>query len=181
MTTTDTVLTETGTPADSMPDLSRISETLGRFRLLMGRRMIARTAIANTVPGLDLSHLDALDAIQRIDGEVTVGAIAERMRMDPSRGSRIVAELVTRGVLRRDASQQDGRRSLLVMTELGCRLQAERRAVKAAVLEEVLEGWSEEDLAIFSHLFEKFIGRFETTYLYAARADGGETELSEAR
>jgi DNA-binding MarR family transcriptional regulator len=149
--------------------------------MLMGRRMIARTAIANTVPGLDLSHLDALDVMQRIEGEVTVGAIAEAMRMDPSRGSRIVTELVSRGVLRRDASQEDGRRSLLVMTELGCRLQAERRAVKASVLEEVLEGWPEEDLATFSHLFEKFIGRFETTYLYATRADGGEPEVSGTR
>lgn len=177
---TDTVLPITPAAADAVEDLTRISETLGRFRMLMGRRMIARTAIANTVPGLDLSHLDALDVMQRIEGEVTVGAIAEAMRMDPSRGSRIVAELVSRGVLRRDASQQDGRRSLLVMTELGCRLQAERRAVKASVLEEVLDGWSEEELAAFSHLFEKFIGRFETTYLYASRAEGGEAELTKA-
>lgn len=152
-------------------DLERVSDTLGRIRLLIGRRMIARTAIANTVPGLELSHLDVLDVMQRIEGEVTVGAIAEGMRIDPSRGSRLVADLVSRGVLKRDASQEDGRRSLLVLTRLGHRLLAERRAVKAALLSDVLTDWPEGDLARFSTMFERFVEDFETALLKTARSD----------
>ncbi|MGF9693024.1 MarR family transcriptional regulator [Rhizobium sp. 0TCS1.26] len=150
-----------------------IGDTLSRMRMLIGRRIVARAAIANTVPGLELSHLDALDAMQFIDGEVTVGAIAERMRIDPSRGSRLVAELVGHGVLRRDASQEDGRRSLLVRTKLGDKLLAERRTVKMALLADVLADWSEEELESFSRLFEKFVDGFETA---AARgvANAGE-------
>ena len=130
----------------------------------MGRRMIARTAIANTVPGLETAHLDVLDVMGRIEGEITVGAIAETMRIDPSRGSRLVTDLVSRGVLRRDASQEDGRRSLLVRTELGDALLTELQAVKRSLLVNVLGDWPEEELSAFSHLFEKFISGFEAVY-----------------
>jgi DNA-binding MarR family transcriptional regulator len=160
-------------------DFVRISDTLARLRMLIGRRVIARTAIANTVPGLEISHLDALDVMRRIDGEVTVGAIAEAMRIDPSRGSRLVADLVARGVLRRDASQEDGRRSLLVRTELGDRLLAEIRSVKRSLLMNVLEDWDEQELDTFSRQFERFVAGFEAVYMKAARdADGDVTEAS---
>jgi len=168
---TPTAAQTTASPTDFAEDLGRISDTLARLRMLIGRRIIARTAIANTVPGLELSHLDVLEAMRRIEGEITVGAIAEAMRIDPSRGSRLVAELVSRGVLRRDASQEDGRRSLIARTELGDRLLAELRSVKRSLLEHVLEDWEDEDLKAFSHMFEKFVGGFEAAALKTARSD----------
>jgi DNA-binding MarR family transcriptional regulator len=168
-----------GSGPASTEDFLRISDTLARLRMLIGRRVIARTAIANTVPGLEISHLDALDVMRRIDGEVTVGAIAEAMRIDPSRGSRLVADLVARGVLRRDASQEDGRRSLLVRTELGDRLLAEIRSVKRSLLVNVLEDWDEQELALFSQQFERFVAGFESVYMKAAKdADGALPEAS---
>jgi DNA-binding MarR family transcriptional regulator len=107
--------------------------------------------------------------MRRIEGEVTVGAIAETMRIDPSRGSRLVADLVSRGILKRDASQADGRRSLVVRTEFGDSLLAEIRAVKRSLLAGVLEGWEADDLNRFSTLFEKFITDFESVFLTAER------------
>ncbi|CDZ40756.1 Transcriptional regulator [Neorhizobium galegae bv. officinalis] len=142
-----------------------MSETLGRMRILIGRRIIGRTAIANIAPGLEISHLDVLDVMRRIEGEVTVGAIAEAMRIDPSRGSRLVADLVARGILRRDASQADGRRSLVVRTEFGDSLLAEIRAVKRTLLARILEDWPEDELNAFSVLFEKFVSSFEEIYV----------------
>ncbi|MFB9951468.1 MarR family winged helix-turn-helix transcriptional regulator [Rhizobium puerariae] len=175
MTTKSLSKRETASPP-SPEDVARVGEMLGRMRLLIGRRIIGRTAIANIAPGLDISHLDALDALRRIEGEVTVGAIAEAMRIDPSRGSRLVADLVARGILRRDASQADGRRSLIVRTEFGDSLMAEIRAVKRALLARVLEDWPEEELGTFSLLFEKFVSSFEAAYSTAET----EIELSHA-
>ncbi len=163
--TVHTAPANTGFPED----LARISDALGRMRMLIGRRIIARTAIANTVPGLEISHLDVLEAMRRAGGEVTVGAIAEAMRIDPSRGSRLVAELVGRGVLRRDASQEDGRRSIIARTELGDRLVNEMRSVKHSLLQQVLEDWDEHELQAFSHLFERFVCGFEAAALTTAR------------
>ncbi len=167
--TTKTLLKHEADTAPSPEDVARVSESIGRMRLLIGRRIIGRTAIANIAPGLDISHLDVLDAMRRIEGEVTVGAIAETMRIDPSRGSRLVADLVSRGILKRDASQADGRRSLVVRTEFGDSLLAEIRAVKRSLLAGVLEGWEADDLNRFSTLFEKFITDFESVFLTAER------------
>lgn len=150
--------------ADNGELTQHVGETLTRMRLLIGRRIIGRTAIANVAPGLELSHIDVLDVMKRIDksgGEVTIGAIAEMMRIDPSRSSRVVADLVARGVVRRDVSQSDGRRSVIVRTELGDRLVGEIRAVKQALLTQVLEDWPQEDLEAFSVLFERFVAGFE--------------------
>ena len=176
--TTKSLLKQETAAAPSQEDVARISETLGRMRLLIGRRIIGRTAIANIAPGLEISHLDVLDVMRRIEGEVTVGAIAEAMRIDPSRGSRLVADLVARGILRRDASQADGRRSLVVRKEFGDSLLAEIRAVKRSLLARVLEDWPEDELSTFSLHFEKFVSRFEALYVTAEKAQ--EPQLSDA-
>ncbi|EUB95395.1 transcriptional regulator, MarR family [Rhizobium sp. CF080] len=168
----------TAVASPSPEDVARVSEMLGRMRILIGRRIIGRTAIANIAPGLEISHLDVLDVMRRIEGEVTVGAIAEAMRIDPSRGSRLVADLVARGILRRDASQADGRRSLVVRTESGDSLLAEIRSVKRSLLARVLEDWPEDELHAFSLLFEKFVSSYEEVFVTPEKLPEG--ELSEA-
>ncbi len=140
-----------------------ISNSMGRWRTMIGRRVLARLAISNVAPSLEITHLDVLDAVRRAEpeGEVTVGTIAEMMRIDPSRASRIVGEMVTRGALRREASQADARRIIVVMTELGQQLMIKIQAVKRDVIESVLADWPEEDVATFSHLFDRFVTSFE--------------------
>ena len=158
---------DTGATENAALGIAHVGETLTRMRLLIRRRIIGRIAIANIAPELELSHLDVLEVMKRINkdgGETTVGAIADAMRIDPSQGSRIVAELVTRGVVRRVASQADGRRSVIERTELGDRLIGEVRAVKQALVAEVMRDWSTEDVEIFSLLFERFVERFETLH-----------------
>ena len=149
---------------EAAADIAHISEVMGRMRLLIGRRVISRTLVDSLAPSLEISHLDALRAMSRIEGEVTVGAIADVMRLDPSRGSRLVAELVAQGLLRRAASQADGRRSIVVRTELGDQLMAEVNATKRQLLASMLDGWSEEELSVFAVLFDKFVSKFEETY-----------------
>ena len=137
-----------------------------RMRLMTGRRMIGRLAIQNVAPGLELSHLDVLDAVRRVEiaGEVTVGAIADIMRIDPSRASRIVAEMVSRGVLRRKASQADARRIVVVLTALGQRLVSEIQAQKLSVVEGIVADWPAEDVEAFSRLFDQFVSGFEQAF-----------------
>ena len=49
----------------------------------------------------------------------TIGMVAEVMAVDPSRASRIVSELVSRGFVERRASQEDARKSTLVVSPKG--------------------------------------------------------------
>jgi DNA-binding MarR family transcriptional regulator len=142
-------------------EVLHVSQTMTRMRLMIGRRVIGRMAIAKLAPGLELSHIDVLDIIRRADGDVTVGAIAEGMRIDPSRGSRVVADMVEGGLLKREVSQEDARRSILKITPLGHNLMREIHVVKVGVIRDVMEGWPEDDIAAFAVLFERFIDRFE--------------------
>src|SRR5687767_14098918 len=52
-------------------------------------------------------------------GEVTVGTVAERLGIDPSTASRLVADATRDGYLARSASARDGRRACLTLTEAG--------------------------------------------------------------
>jgi DNA-binding MarR family transcriptional regulator len=155
-------------------NIFRIGEVMTRMRLMTGRRMIGRLAIQNVAPGLELSNLDVLDAMRRAEGsgEVTVGSIAEVLRIDPSRASRIVADMVSRGVLRRKASQADARRIVVVMTALGQRLLSEVQAQKISILEGIVADWPAEDIEAFSRLFNKFVSGFEDAFRARYRESG---------
>ncbi len=153
-------------PLPEDENLLRIGQVMTRMRLMTGRRMIGRLAIQNVAPELELSHLDVIDAVRRAEGsgEVTVGTIAEVLRIDPSRASRIVAEMVTRGVLRRKASQADARRIVVVLTTLGQRLLAEIQSQKFALIESIVADWPAEDVEVFSRLFDRLIGGYEHAF-----------------
>jgi DNA-binding MarR family transcriptional regulator len=156
-------------------NILRIGQVMTRMRLMTGRRMIGRLAIQNVAPGLELSHLDVLDAVRRAEsaGEVTIGAVADILRIDPSRASRIVAEMVTRGVLRRRASQADARRIVVVLTALGQRLLSEIQAQKRAVIEDIVADWPVVDVESFSRLFDQFISGFERAFQARYRDSDG--------
>ncbi|MBA8833100.1 MULTISPECIES: MarR family winged helix-turn-helix transcriptional regulator [Rhizobium] len=164
------VLTKTLSAEPAEPDrenVPRIGRSMARMRLMTGRRLIGRLAIQSAAPGLELSHLDVLDAVRRAQsaGEVTVGLIAEMLRIDPSRASRVVADMVGRNVLRREASQADARRIVVVMTEVGQDLLAEIVAQKLAIISEIVSDWPQEDVERFAALFERFIGGYEAVFL----------------
>jgi DNA-binding MarR family transcriptional regulator len=173
----DNTMTKDHTPSappEPPEDLVRIGHSMSMMRVMMGRRVIGRMAIARAAPGIDLSQLDILDVVLRISkdgGEPTVGAIADAMRIDPSRGSRLVAELVTRGLLKRDASQEDGRRSLILLTPSGEAVLGEIRAIKHSIIETATADWSADERAVFGDLFERFITGFYQAALGTAPAD----------
>lgn len=141
----------------------RIGGIMARMRLMIGRRYIGRLAISRVGAGLELSHLDLLSLVRRVarTQEVTVGIIAEHMRLDHSRVSRIVADLVKRGVLRREASQEDARRTLVALTDEGIAWLDRMNEVKHEVLSQVLSDWSKQDLETFAELYDRFVDRFE--------------------
>ncbi|MBB4104930.1 MarR family winged helix-turn-helix transcriptional regulator [Allorhizobium borbori] len=151
--------------------IDSIALTMSRMRILIGRRLISRLALANVTPGLELSHVDVLDAVRRIEGEATVGAIAEQLRIDPSRGSRLVAEMVSSGVLRRMASQADGRRSVIELTDLGQRLLGEMHTIKDGVIRQAVADWPQADIDAFARLYDLFVCNFEAMLSANARRE----------
>ena len=148
---------------DKSPEIVTIAQALSSMRLLIKRRIIGRLAMKNMAAELDFSHFDVIEAVKRIgvEDEVTVGAIAEAMRIDPSRSSRLVAELVQLGMLERAVSQADARRSVVVLTDKARAHFREADAVKHRLIADIVSGWSEEEVFAFSKLFLRFVDEFE--------------------
>jgi DNA-binding MarR family transcriptional regulator len=76
--------------------------------------------------------------------------------------SRQVAPLVQRGLLERRADPDDGRASLLVLTDKGKALMAEHDRVRLARFAEMLSGWSDAELRHFAELLARFTTAYES-------------------
>ncbi len=122
--------------------------------------------------GLEATQFHALTAITRIQcgigrdsaTEATVGLLAEEMNVDPSRASRIVADLVERGYLQRAASQQDGRRSILTLTGAAIKLFEAFRMRKWQKTMAVFKDWPEDDILAFARLFARYSDDMRAAY-----------------
>jgi DNA-binding MarR family transcriptional regulator len=127
--------------------------------------------------GLELAQFHALTAVSRIEAGIgrergeaaTVGLLAEELSLDPSRASRIAADLIAKGYLRREADQTDGRRIVLRLTEEARKALRALRERKWEKLVGVFEDWSDEDIAAFARLFE----RYRAGIVKALEADSG--------
>ncbi|MBC2775340.1 MarR family transcriptional regulator [Rhizobium sp. AQ_MP] len=164
----------TSASPDAEASLVDIGHAMTRMRLLIGRRFIGRMALKRIGTGLELSDLDAIGVIKRIgsEQEVTVGTIAEQLRIDPSRGSRIVADLVKQGLLERAASQEDGRRSLVRVTDAGRQVLDDIEAIKRETILEATAGWSAEDVETFGRLYARFTEGLEAQFKRFEESEG---------
>jgi DNA-binding MarR family transcriptional regulator len=145
--------------------VAAIDAVMGTVRRSIQRRDFGRLILARVDPSLEVSHLDAIIAIAHNptagaipQDEVTVGIIAERLQIDPSRASRISGDLVERGYAFRVASQLDARRICLKLTAKGERFVTAVRQTKWRIFAGSLAQWDEQELVTFAALLERFAG-----------------------
>lgn len=105
-----------------------------------------------------IAVVDVIDDPPRDGSDVSVGLVAERLGLDASRASRLIAGAVTAGLVRRRASQEDGRRSHLTLTDLGQRVLEVEQDVRRQRVAARLDGWSAGDRRTFAELFARFVG-----------------------
>ncbi|TDK48032.1 MarR family winged helix-turn-helix transcriptional regulator [Antarcticimicrobium luteum] len=113
---------------------------------------------------LDLAQLDVLIAIWAPSKEFTckagqetmVATVAERLAIDPSRASRLISDLIARGLARRAVSQQDARRTIVELTEGGKAIVRAVRRYKFLLMGDFLSGWTPEERATFLPLLDRF-------------------------
>jgi DNA-binding MarR family transcriptional regulator len=106
---------------------------------------------------LDYTELRLLDAVRvEQDGGATVGEIARRLGIDPSRASRQVARAVASGLLERHAEQGDGRVVVLRVTRRGAELQEQGSELTRARIALALADWSGAERERFAAQFARF-------------------------
>ena len=133
-----------------------------RIRRSQTRRSLSKLAERELGRPIAMSRsfvVDALDesADTASASEITVGDIAERLGIDPSRASRMVAEAIDAGDVRRIASQSDGRRITLELTTQGRELARSARRLRLKLFDRAMSDWSAHDRDQLARLLTKFI------------------------
>jgi DNA-binding MarR family transcriptional regulator len=95
-------------------------------------------------------------------GPVRASVLAESVEADPSTVSRQVAALVKAGLIERRADPDDGRASLLVLTEAGQSLHRHHLNRRDVHYGEMLREWSLEDRRELARLVDRFTNDFES-------------------
>lgn len=121
-------------------------------------RRSALLDVENPLPAKDLTRTLVLTIVEeRADGEVTVGTVAERMAIDPSVASRMVSDCINAGYLVRAASQRDGRRTVLQLSDEGTATLERFRRHQRAAFEYITRDWPERERLDFARLLLKYV------------------------
>ncbi|WP_131740336.1 MarR family winged helix-turn-helix transcriptional regulator [Actinomadura roseirufa] len=177
---TEPSATERATPRDTGPSgnglgdpvLSDIGTALFHLRRVWAGPDLMKHIRAQTSGGpdgrpLQISNLMVVNAVSALTAmgddanggaafEVTVGAVAERLEVDPSTASRLVGHAIDAGLVSRRPSPVDARRANLGLTEAGRRVKRVADRFRRAYLDELMAGWPDEERATFARLLTRF-------------------------
>ncbi|GAA4234503.1 hypothetical protein GCM10022254_39470 [Actinomadura meridiana] len=132
------------------------------------KRIRAQTSDGTSERPLQISNLMVVNAVAALttqaetdqsDGpvhEITVGAVAERLEIDPSTASRLVGHAIDAGLVSRRCSPVDGRRANLALTDAGRRVKRVSDRFRRAHLDALMTGWSVDERAEFARLLTRF-------------------------
>ena len=156
-------LTRAGIAPSVIGPALEIDTVLQAWRRRMTQRELGARAIADLGLDIDLADLDVLIAIRAPanefgarEGETMVATVATRLGIDPSRASRLVADLIRSGHAVRAVSQSDARRTIVELTPRGAALVERVRRYKFLVMGEFLQGWTPQEIAEFVPLLRRF-------------------------
>lgn len=170
-------LVQAGIGEDQSRSALELDEIMQHWRRRVVKRELGQRALADLGLGLDLSLLDVLMVVwapvgaggEDADGEIMVATVATRLGIDPSRASRLTSELIRLGLVRRAVSQEDARRAVLELTEAGTRIVEAVHHYKLLILGNFLKGWTDQELAAFIPLLERFSAWSEASEDFTGR------------
>jgi DNA-binding MarR family transcriptional regulator len=160
-------------PAPDHDDaVATIERALVVLRRSQQRRTLERQATGGAPPpaqGAAFQVLDALEAAGDAGNVMTVTAVAEALGVDQPRASRLVAQAIDAGLVRRGADTHDGRRSILTLTPRGRMVLAAAHHTRRAAVQAALAGWSPDDRDAFARLLGAFVSGWERAARRQAR------------
>lgn len=176
----EVLLRRAGSDPQIIEAVKRLDAVMQHWRRRITKRELGRRAIEKLGLPVEQGQLDVLFAIaapgHSLDPEpateTMVATIAERLSIDPSRASRMVAEMVEAGYARRAVSQSDARRTIVELTEKGEAIVEAVQSYKWLLMADYFSSWPQEDLTVFVPLLERFADWF-------GDVDASETRLSD--
>ncbi|MBX9422439.1 MULTISPECIES: MarR family winged helix-turn-helix transcriptional regulator [Streptomyces] len=146
-------------PADDDSLLDNVGPALSRLRRQVGsgRGDLTRNIVLNVVG----------DAA----GRITVGGVADKMGVAQPVASRAIAACIAEGLLRRVASQQDGRSSWLELTAEGESARRAYASEQRLAFEEITAHWSSADRLQFARFLTRY-GQDASAWTARSRPEG---------
>ncbi|WP_280385458.1 MarR family winged helix-turn-helix transcriptional regulator [Nocardia wallacei] len=144
-------------------DSDEVIDVIGRQLIRLGR-IRERTNAQIAAASKGEIEISAYGIIFRLleDGPMRSGTLAEAMYSDASTISRQVAGLVKRGLLERRADPDDGRASVLVVTDAGRDLAEELRQRRIELLEHIVADWDQADREQLATLLRRFVDDYDS-------------------
>jgi DNA-binding MarR family transcriptional regulator len=140
--------------------LLMVDRAMVRIRRSQGRRTIGRLMQQRLGGALNLANISVADAVQELseigDQRPTIGSMAQTLGVDPSRASRMAAAAIRAGLVKRIASQSDGRRSHLELTSDGSKALELTRRFRLKFFAQLMSSWSDRECEEFGRLLARF-------------------------
>ncbi|MEC3974670.1 MarR family winged helix-turn-helix transcriptional regulator [Amycolatopsis sp. H20-H5] len=133
------------------------------IRRSQARRALSKIARPRAADAPEQAVMELLDVVEEYTdrGEPsTVTTLGTALGVDQPRASRLVARAVDLGLLKREADQSDGRRTVLTPTEAGTASLNKMHAFRQAVFAEAMANWSPADQQTFARLLTDFITNY---------------------
>jgi DNA-binding MarR family transcriptional regulator len=128
-------------------------------RQLYGMGVVRREVGRHALAELGSQGFTAL-AVVHVHGPVRVSEVAQRLVVDMSVASRQVNALIQAGYVERRPDEDDARATLLTITEDGSRVLGESHRRMVHAFGQVLEDWSEQDVAVLADGLERLRAAF---------------------
>lgn len=145
--------------------VAAVERSMVRLRRGMSRHRLGKAAVREHNLPVDVQVLHVVDVIDEGPDEegqeMSVGLVAARLGVDASRGSRIVAEAVKAGYVRRVASQEDGRRIHLELTAEGQAVVDATRRTRHEHFAKAMSDWTDQERAEFARLLSRFVHTYD--------------------
>ena len=154
------------------PTDEELLETIGTaFSRL--RRRTASVPMDPPAARTDVRRDLLLAVVEESDGLLTVNAVSAALSMDRTAVSRLAAACVSQGLVKRVASQTDGRSITLRLTTRGREVLRQSRQQQRQAFEYITSGWDAQERMQFARLLHKYVAA-TAALPSAAEDDGGE-------
>jgi DNA-binding MarR family transcriptional regulator len=140
------------------PDVAAVADNVVSLMRSFGKARARMLAAADH--DVEWSSHVILKCLQG-EGPLRAGALAECIQSDPSTVSRQVAALVKDGLLERRADPDDGRASLLVLTDAADDVLAAHDQRRLQYFADMLTDWDADDLQRFAGLLARFVDAYD--------------------
>ncbi|AYF29997.1 MULTISPECIES: MarR family winged helix-turn-helix transcriptional regulator [Micromonospora] len=144
-------------------DGSQLGPGVALFRFIRhwARRAPQRIALEATGSSNDVRRVVVADIVAAAQepghATVDVRSVAEALGIDRSVASRMVADAVNAGLVKRGVSLTDSRHAALELTDQGRELVAAARQWQNNVFDAYTSGWTPEDRQSFATLLVRFV------------------------